>query len=127
MTFVFVTMLAGVIAGGSARADEPTPLRYTTSWVGNSFGGGPEWVQNAAESLQVLADGTLVVGSFWDEAGHEVGLYKGGRVVGALADTHMRGGFAVAATDKYLFYAHTCARRPAAGQGGGGSSRQADL
>lgn len=110
MRISLVTVMAGLMAAGSALADDPQPLRYTTSWVGNSFGGGPEWVQNFAESLQVLADGTLVVGSFWDEAGHEVGLYKNGRVVGALPDTHMRGGFAVAAAEKYLFYAHTCAR-----------------
>ncbi len=84
------------------------PLRYTTSWVGNTFGGGPRWVQNAAESMQVLPDGTLAVGSFWDEGGREVGLYKGGAVVGQLPDTHMRAGFAVAANDRYFFYAHTC-------------------
>ena len=84
------------------------PLRYTTSWVGNTFGGGPRWVQNAAESMQVLPDGTLVVGSFWDEGGREVGLYKDGDVVGQLPDTHMRAGFAVAANDRFFFYAHTC-------------------
>ena len=100
-------------------ADEPSPLRYTTSWVGNSFGGGPDWVQNFAEGLCVLPDGTCVVGSFWDEAGREVGLYKDGRPVGMIQDTHMRGGKAVAASEKYLFYAHTCARQdqPAVGAG----------
>jgi hypothetical protein len=87
----------------------PEALRYDTFWLGNTFGGGPRWVQNFAESMQVLPDGTTVVGSFWDEAGREVGLYKNGQPVGQLADTHMRGGFAVAATDQYLFYAHTCA------------------
>ena len=91
-------------------ADEPAPLRYTTSWIGNSFGGGPEWVQNFAEDLCVLPDGTCVVGSFWDEAGREVGLYKNGRPIGKLPDTHMRGGKAVAASSKYIFYAHTCVR-----------------
>jgi hypothetical protein len=100
-----------VVAGEPAHAGDPpkvTPLRYTTSWVGNTFGGGPRWVQNAAESMQVLADGTLIVGSFWDEGGREVGLYRGGDVVGQLPDTHMRAGFAVAANDRYVFYAHTC-------------------
>jgi hypothetical protein len=59
--------------------------------------------------MQVLPDGTLVVGSFWDEGGREVGLYKGGDVVGQLPDTHMRAGFGVAANKRFIFYAHTCA------------------
>ena len=29
-------------------------------------------------------------------------------VVGQLPDTHMRAGFAVAASERYFFYAHTC-------------------
>ena len=108
-----------LVLGLGVMADEPAPLRYTTSWVGNSFGGGPDWVQNFAEGLCVLPDGTCVVGSFWDEAGREVGLYKDGRPVGMIQDTHMRGGKAVAASEKYLFYAHTCVRQdqPAVGSG----------
>ena len=94
----------------SAVADEPAPLRYTTSWLGNSFGGGPDWVQNFAESLCVLPDGTCVVGSFWDEAGREVGIYKDGRPIAKLEHTHMRGGKAIATSTNYLFYAHTCVR-----------------
>jgi hypothetical protein len=92
------------------RADEAAPLRYTTTWIGNSFGGGPNWVQNSAEELCVLPDGTCIVGSFWDEAGHEVGFYKDGKCVGSLEHTHMRAGKAIAATEKYIYYAHTCAR-----------------
>jgi hypothetical protein len=105
-------MLAWWQAGltlAETRSNAARPLQYRTSWIGNTFGGGPKWVQNAAESMQVLPDGTLIVGSFWDEGGREVGLYKNGDVVGRLPDTHMRAGFAVAATDRYFFYAHTCA------------------
>ncbi len=97
---------------GLARAENPPDaraLRYTTAWVGNTFGGGPKWVQNDAESMQVLPDGTLVVGSFWDEGGREVGLYRNGDIIGQLPDTHMRGGLAIAANAHYVFYAHTCA------------------
>src|SRR5262245_57705653 len=106
-------LLSVLAAGRPDRVDPrpkiaPAPLRYSTSWVGNTFGGGARWVQNAAESMQVLPDGTLLVGSFWDEAGREVGLYKNGDVVGQLPDTHMRAGFAVAASERYYFYAHTC-------------------
>lgn len=92
------------------RRDDSPGLKYTTTWIGNSYGGGPRWVQNFAEDLAVLPDGTCVVGSFWDEAGREVGLYKDGNPIAQLQDTHMRGGKAVAATTKYIFYAHTCIR-----------------
>jgi hypothetical protein len=101
----------GYLDPGTTRRSETKqrPLHYTTSWLGNTFGGGPRWVQNAAESMQVLGDGSLVVGSFWDEGGREVGLYKEGEIVGQLSDTHMRAGYSVAANARYLFYAHTCA------------------
>jgi sugar lactone lactonase YvrE len=105
-------LLASLAASGPDRVETRSgirPLRYSTSWVGNTFSGGLRWVQNAAESMQVLPDGTLVAGSFWDEGGREVGLYKDGDVVGQLSDTHMRAGFAVAASEQYIFYAHTCA------------------
>ncbi len=86
------------------------PLQYTTTWVGNTFGGGSNWVQNAAEDLTVLPDGTCVVGSFWDEAGREVGIYRLGQPVGRCQRTHMRGGKATTASSKYIFYANTAAR-----------------
>ncbi|MBY0459891.1 MAG: SMP-30/gluconolactonase/LRE family protein, partial [Gemmataceae bacterium] len=112
MRFVttFVAGLCGVAFTLPAPAADPPPLKYTTTWIGNTFGGGKEWVQNFAEDLCMLPDGTCVVGSFWDEAGREVGLYKDGKPVGMLEHTHMRGGKAVAATAKWVFYAHTCAR-----------------
>jgi hypothetical protein len=98
------------LGDGSLRADDSPQLKYSTTWIGNTFGGGPKWVQNFAEDLCVLPDGTCVVGSFWDEAGREVGLYKAGEPVAKLDHTHMRGGKAVTATAKYVFYAHTCLR-----------------
>src|SRR5215469_12273820 len=108
LLFLLAIMTVSEVCDAQAWSDV-RPLNYRTSWVGNSFGGGPKWVQNGAESMQVLPDGTLMVGSFWDEGGREVGLYKDGDIVGQLPDTHMRAGFAIAANDKYFFYAHTCA------------------
>jgi SMP-30/Gluconolactonase/LRE-like region len=103
-------LVAVLFRSDSVSARDPPLLRYSTTWLGNSFGGGPKWVQNFAESLCVLPDGTCVVGSFWDEAGREVGLYRDGQPVAHLEHTHMRGGKAIVATEKYVFYAHTCAR-----------------
>ena len=98
------------LGDGSLRADDTPQLKYSTTWIGNTFGGGSNWVQNFAEDLCVLPDGTCVVGSFWDEAGREVGLYKAGEPVTQLEHTHMRGGKAITATANYVFYAHTCLR-----------------
>lgn len=100
-------------------ADVSSALRYRTTWLGNSFGGGDKWVQNFAEDFQVMPDGTCIVGSFWDEAGRDVGFYKDGQVVGKLEETHMRGGKAICATAKYVFYAHTSMRedQPQVGAG----------
>jgi sugar lactone lactonase YvrE len=112
MKFKLLFLMAVITAADNSEGETRSnarPLSYRTSWIGNTFGGGPKWIQNAAESMQVLPDGTLLVGSFWDEAGREVGLYKDGDVVGQLPDTHMRAGFAVAASERYFFYAHTCA------------------
>jgi hypothetical protein len=62
----------------------PPPGRYRTSYIGNTFpgpGGNAEgeWVQNAADEIEVAPDGTVVAGVSWDEAGRCVGLYRAGR------------------------------------------------
>ncbi len=84
-------------------------LDYTTTWIGNTFGGGPKWVQNFVEGMNVLSDGTVLVASSWDESGREFGVYKEGDVLGLCKDTHgwgTGGGPGIAATDSYLFVAH---------------------
>lgn len=84
-------------------------LSYTTTWIGNSFGGGRKWVQNFVEDLHVEPNGTLYTASVWDEAGREFGIYRNGDVLGECKDTHgwgTLGGFAVASNSKYLFIAH---------------------
>ena len=98
-----LAMLANFGAARNATAQE-APLQYRTDWVGNTFGGGAKWVQNFAQYLRVMPDGTCIVGSDWDEAGREVGFYRDGEVKGKLEETHGRGGGAVAANDRYVFY-----------------------
>ena len=85
-------------------------LNYSTTWVGNSFGGGEKWVQNWIDSMFVAPDGTVYTASIWDEGGREFGIYKDGEVVGKMRDTHgwaTGGGLAVTANDKYVFIAHS--------------------
>ncbi|MCJ8280376.1 MAG: hypothetical protein MJK14_10855, partial [Rivularia sp. ALOHA_DT_140] len=53
---------------------------YTTSWIGNSFGGGDKWVQIQISGMYVAPDGKIYTNSIWDEAGREAGIYKNGDV-----------------------------------------------
>jgi hypothetical protein len=68
MRHTLVLLLTALAAGESPHAEtqpKVKPLRFTTSWVGNTFGGGSKWVQNAAESMQVLLDGTFTWARPW--------------------------------------------------------------
>ncbi len=82
--------------------------RYTTSWIGNSFGGGDKWVQIQISGMYVASDGTIYTNSLWDEAGREVGIYKNGDVIGKAEDLHgwgRNGGSAITADKKYIYVA----------------------
>ena len=106
----------------SARAQAPPPalstLTYTTSWIGNSFGGEVvsslpyhKHVQLSADDVFVARDGTVYTDTGWDENGYEAGFYQDGDVRGALEElSHgwgRSGGGAVTASDKYVFAAMT--------------------
>ncbi len=83
-------------------------LKFRTHWVGNTFGGGEKWVQNFAEGMAVAKDGTCYVCSGWDEGGREVGIYRGGDVIGKCEDLHgwgRSGGEAVAVDDEFVYVA----------------------
>ncbi|MDZ7962663.1 MAG: hypothetical protein RMY34_33160 [Aulosira sp. DedQUE10] len=83
---------------------------YKTSWIGNTFGGGKHWVQNNIDAMYVAANGTVYTNSIWDEAGREAGIYKDGKIVGMLDDTHgwsRLGGKAITVNNKYIYLAIT--------------------
>ncbi|MEH2121676.1 hypothetical protein [Nostoc sp.] len=85
-------------------------LTYKTSWIGNTFGSGNLRVQNNIEAMYVTPDGTVYTNSHWDEAGMEAAIYKDGKVIGAIGDTHgwsRGGGKAVTANSKYIYIAMT--------------------
>jgi hypothetical protein len=44
---------------------------YAVSWLGNSFWGGREWVQQDIEDIHVTEDGTVYTVVDWDEDGGE--------------------------------------------------------
>ena len=114
-------VLLTALLSPSAHAQEPSPpspLTYTTSWIGNSFGGEVvpglpyhKHVQLSADDVFVASDGTVYTDTGWDENGYEAGFYRDGDVRGALEElSHgwgRSGGGAVTANDKYVFAAMT--------------------
>jgi len=87
---LLATMISvqGVYAAAVHPALSP-PGIYHTSWIGNSFSGNGAtsanangfgyWVQDNATSMAVSPDGTVFLGTGWDEAQRTVGLYKNGQ------------------------------------------------
>jgi hypothetical protein len=43
---------------------------------------------------------------YWEEGGHEAGVYRAGDLIGALADTHGHGGYAVTADADAVYIAY---------------------
>jgi len=83
-------------------------LVYTTSWIGNSFGGGEKWVQQDIKGMLVTADGTVYANVDWDEAGREVGVYRGGQPIAMAGHSHgwgYHGGTAIAVNSNYVYFA----------------------
>jgi hypothetical protein len=81
---------------GSVFAQTP-PGSFTSSWIGNTFGGksdgtgdqwphpedvNDDWVQDYIRCMTVAEDGTCYTSSNWDEAGRKFGVYKDGDVLG---------------------------------------------
>jgi hypothetical protein len=90
-----------------ATTSKPTST-YQTSWIGNTIGSGKLRVQNNIEAMYVTANGTVYTNSHWDEAGAEAGIYKDGKVIATLEDTHgwgRSGGKAITANQKHIYMA----------------------
>lgn len=84
--------------GGSSRQRE---LTYTSTWIGNSWPGGPNWVQTTISALYVLPDGTLLTASSWDEAHRENTIYSHeGEIVAGVCSSQAR---AIAANERYVY------------------------
>ncbi len=75
--------LGCLVALVSCTAWSAEPLRYSVSWLGNSFSGASSrWVQNFFIHTKVQPDGTVNTWSHWDEGGKKFGVYKDGDVIG---------------------------------------------
>src|SRR5271157_3245624 len=92
-------------------------LEYTTSWIGNSYGGeDPNFPNNTMlhvpldmDSIYVTPDGRVFTNVVWDEGGRAISVFKNGRLISPLNDQNNSpnwnngGGVAVAATGNQVF------------------------
>ena len=108
---VIISTLTAMSVAALSVTSNPLPnISYTTSWIGNTFGGGSKWVQIQIAAMYVGNDGTVYTNSVWDEAGREAGIYKDGDAIGKASNLHgwgRLGGEAVTANSKYLYIAMT--------------------
>ena len=104
-----LVVVLGVICQLTATAIAASPrLDCRVSWIGNTFPGVPQWVQQDIEAICVAPDGTVFTNAVWEEGGGNCGQYKDGDVLGFARHTHgwgAGGGRAVAANSKYVFIA----------------------
>ncbi|MDR2849038.1 MAG: hypothetical protein LBW77_00595 [Verrucomicrobiota bacterium] len=98
--------LAGALLAAAAGAAE---LPCEVSWVGNDWGGNPDWVPQDVDDLFVTQWNGLYTNVGWEEGGGNVMRFgRDGAWLGAAMHTHgwgYGGGEAVAANGKYVFIA----------------------
>lgn len=114
---LLIAVLITAAIGQAPPVTDMPLLHYTTTWIGNSFGGtkspglrNRKHVQLDVRALYVTTDGTCYTATGWDEDGSEIGIYRDGEVLGSAGHTHgwgYSGGNAVTASKDYLFFAQT--------------------
>ncbi|TDV19472.1 hypothetical protein C7408_102217 [Paraburkholderia caballeronis] len=111
MNFAYRLLAASAAASALLMpcAFAQTPLNYTTSWIGNSFGyGDGKWMQLDVEAIAVAPDGTVYTNAPWDESGSEIGVYARGDKLAVGGNTHgwgAAGGDAIAVNSTYVYAA----------------------
>ena len=115
LSCLLTTLLVGVAVGQTQKSADMPLLRYTTTWIGNSFAGtkapglrNRKHVQLDVRAMFVTSDGTCYTAANWDEDGSEIGIYRDGDVLGSAGHTHgwgYGGGSAVTVSKDYLFFA----------------------
>ncbi|HLH02942.1 MAG TPA: hypothetical protein VKX25_09245 [Bryobacteraceae bacterium] len=92
-------------------------LDYTTSWVGNSFGGNnptPNAIRKHVpldiDGIYVTPDGKVYTNTGWDEGGRAITTFQNGDIVNSLNNVNQNdgggdngGGAAIAVDDKYIY------------------------
>jgi hypothetical protein len=102
-----VAAVACAFAAPAARAE--TALDYTTTWLGNTFGGkAGKWVPHGMQGMFVTPDGMTYTTSIWEEGSRELRGYRDGQVFGPHPNLHGHaafGGQAVTADSTYVYTA----------------------
>ena len=118
---------AANVAQNNDPSNQNDAFDYTTSWIGNSFGGNDPNPPNQTlyhvplnmNSIYVRPDGRVFTNTGWDEGGRPISIFKDGRLISPLNDQNNSpnyrngGGAAVVADDKYIYGAQSTGPRPA--------------
>lgn len=100
-------VLGGVLLTGTLLGAVELPCEV--SWIGNDWGGNPDWVLQDVDDLFVSPEGDVYTNVGWEEGGGNVMHFdRGGAWRGTAKHTHgwgYCGGEAVAANAKYVFIA----------------------
>jgi len=107
-------------ADGNADEGKDKALEYTTSWIGNTYGGNStgsnmtmRHVPLDMNAIYVTPEGKVFTNVGWDEGGRPVSVFKDGKLVSPLNDSNNStnwsngGGQAVAADEKYIYAAQS--------------------
>ena len=103
-----VLAMACFLTTGSVSIQAGQLTNYTSSWFGNTFGGGSKWVQQEIAGIFVTSDGTVYANVNWDEGGGNFSAYKNGDRIATGLHCHgwgRDGGNAVCANSTYVFFA----------------------
>ena len=105
---MLVVLSAWELCAALGQSEEQPPwqqtaekLRYTSTWIGSTWPGGPLWVQTSISGLAVLPDGTSVTCSPWDEAHRENTIYgHDGNIIAGVGGSESR---TIAADSRYVY------------------------
>ena len=107
--FILIPLLAALPLTWAAAVPPPfdsRPLEHVTSWVGNTYPGARQWVQQDIRAMAVTEDGTVFTNVEWEEGGGNVGEYRDGELIHYARHTHgwgAGGGVSVAVNSNYVF------------------------
>ena len=109
LKFLYVPLLAALQTTSAGAAPPPfdsRPLDHITSWVGNTYPGARQWVQQDIRAMAVTEDGTVFTNVEWEEGGGNVGEYRDGELIRYARHTHgwgAGGGVSIAVNSNYVF------------------------
>ena len=126
-----------------ANSGSDNGLDYTTSWIGNTFGGnttgrdmGMRHVPVDVQDIYVTPDGRVFTNNGWDEGGRPVSVFKDGQLISPLSDANSSpnwsnaGGATIAVDGQYIYAAQSTgvgANPPCAGAGGMGAASTSSM